>query len=585
MQLTELLFQNVRGLGAQGQLPLRPGYVVFVSPAMPLRGAVLAALYPGAGDEKKLAEGAGPTRIGVGIVPGTPGAPYRLLRELGGERQLQRVDPASNRYATISKDALEVDSFLRLECGLPAAETYASFFTLEASELPTQRGRLEPKAAGGDPQRVAALKAELESTRKFEDAQDTLFKITDRIRELDKLAAEVSAIEAELREIDDKRAKVPYEAAQRADLIARIKRQPAEEKKRDEELGAINVARRRLRDFAPPRPEPFHKNTLFSGGIAAGLAIDALAFVFKKPVIALVGLLGFGAALFVVLKWIDADQADEENLRAFDDLKAREDRVKKGYQQDQLTLNAAMRAASVEFVSDLQTLFQERDVLDQRRQPVLEKLQKLKEGSDWPKLSEERQRLIAEKGTLEAAVSAQGFARGLGAIEAELKEALGLESSAPKKAPALPDADVPKMLFARGAEAVGSAPEALAAAIEPRLAAYLTALTDKRVAGGRMDAEGHLMLSTPDGRWGPYAGLPLPLRDLAYVALRLALLERVCGQKKVPVIVDDALAPLEPPKRQLAARMLKGIAAQAQVLHRSSEPPPAGVADHVVQPP
>src|SRR5205085_8604599 len=101
--------------------------------------------------------------------------------------------------------------------------------------------------------------------------------------------------------------------------------------------------------------------------------------------------------------------------------------------------------------------------------------------------------------------------------------------------------DDAKQLVARAARALRAPAETLAGPLEPRLAAYLTALTDKRIVGGRMDGNGQLMLSTAEGRWGPYPGVPLPLRDLAYLALRLALLERVAQGKKVPIIVDDAL--------------------------------------------
>ena len=50
MQLTELLYQRVKDLGAQGQIALRPGYVAVVSRAASLRSALVAALFPGPDD-------------------------------------------------------------------------------------------------------------------------------------------------------------------------------------------------------------------------------------------------------------------------------------------------------------------------------------------------------------------------------------------------------------------------------------------------------------------------------------------------------------------------------------------------------
>src|SRR5205085_5165779 len=91
------------------------------------------------------------------------------------------------------------------------------------------------------------------------------------------------------------------------------------------------------------------------------------------------------------------------------------------------------------------------------------------------------------------------------------------------------------------------------------------------------------MLTAPDGRSGTYLSLPPPLRDLVYAALRLALLERVAGYKRLPVVVDDAFGTLEAPKRALIAKMLKGISTQTQVIHRVADAPAPGTADLVLQ--
>ena len=147
MQLTELLYQRVKDLGAQGQIALQPGYVAVVSRAASLRSALVAALFPGPDDLRRLVDGEGPTRVGLGLVSGD-GTPYRLLRELGGARQLQRFDAAGKKFSTLSQDNLEIESFLRVECGLPAADNYFSFFVLESNELPSSRAR---GAAGPDP--------------------------------------------------------------------------------------------------------------------------------------------------------------------------------------------------------------------------------------------------------------------------------------------------------------------------------------------------------------------------------------------------------------------------------------------------
>ena len=96
---------------------------------------------------------------------------------------------------------------------------------------------------------------------------------------------------------------------------------------------------------------------------------------------------------------------------------------------------------------------------------------------------------------------------------------------------------------------------------------------------------GALSLAAADGRGGPYATVPQPMKDQAWLALRLALLERVVAVKKMPIFIDDTFAKVVPAKKALLSKMLKGLAAQTQVLHRVAEAPAPGVFDHVVQGP
>ena len=112
---------------------------------------------------------------------------------------------------------------------------------------------------------------------------------------------------------------------------------------------------------------------------------------------------------------------------------------------------------------------------------------------------------------------------------------------------------------------------------------FLAALTDRRIAAGKLDPAGEVVFSAPGGRTAALQDLPGPLRDLAWAALRLCLLERVVSAKKLPVVVDDAFAALDPLKRSMVAKMLKAIAAHGQVIHRIADAAPQGIADHVVQ--
>src|SRR5207237_755813 len=78
----------------------------------------------------------------------------------------------------------------------------------------------------------------------------------------------------------------------------------------------------------------------------------------------------------------------------------------------------------------------------------------------------------------------------------------------------------------KAADILNLAADEVWSSIAPRLAAYLSALTDKRIVSATTDEKHQWILSNADGRTGPFQALPPQLKDLAYVALRLSLLER-----------------------------------------------------------
>jgi hypothetical protein len=582
VQLTELLYQRVKDLGAQGQIALRPGYVAVVSRAASLRSALLAALFPGPDDLRRLVDGEGPTRVGLGLVSGD-GTPYRLLRELGGARQLQRFDAAGKRFSTLSQDNLEIESFLRVECGLPPADHYFSFFILESNELPSlkARGVAGPEAVV-DSAKAQALKQELEQTRRYEGIQDRLFKVQQRLYELSELNRRFHEAQDQLNAIQAELARSPWTPEQMKELTARAGRMKEDQKRRDDALSELAYKRQRAIQTTPPPAESLWGNGWFVGGLLLGIGIDALAVWLRNPQIAFAGLVPFFAALVSLLRWIQVDEADKDAATYLKDLKEREQAVHRLFNEEQALLKNAMKSAHVDSAADLIQLFEEREKVIRSREDARAQVDELRKHPDLARVPIETPLLEEEKRKLEAEVSAQGFARPIGEIELDLKHAMGLGGSR-RGGTIVPEPEVPQNLVDRAAELLNLSADEVWEAISPRLAAYLSALTDKRIVSSTTDEKRHWVLSNADGRSGPYHGLPTLLKDLAYAALRLALLERVAAYKRLPVVVDDAFSSLEPAKRALVAKMLKGISAQTQIIHRTAEEPPQGTADLVVQ--
>ena len=413
--------------------------------------------------------------------------------------------------------------------------------------------------------------------------QDRLFKVQSRLHDLGVLSDKMKEAEADLKAIDAELGRAPWTAEQMKDIAHRAATAKDALKKRDNDIAEVHKRRQRAMQTVPPPPEPFLSSPWFYGGMLLGIAIDALAYVMKKPHIAFFALLPLLAALIAALRFIEADEADKQAAQLVKDLKEREDTIRRNYEAEQAPLKSALRSANADTPGDLLEVFRQRELVLQRRELAKAKIDKLKLEPELSRLPIEMPLLQSEKGKLEEQVLAMGFSRPIGEIEADLKHALGISALASKGAVVIPEQEVPKNLIDRAAELLNIPSEELWSQMGPRLTAYLTALTDKRVLSGKPDEKGLLTLAAPDGRSGPYTSLPPPLRDLVYAALRLTLVERVAGYKRLPVVIDDAFGTLEPAKRALVAKMLKGISTQTQVIHRVGEPPPAGTADVVLQ--
>jgi len=239
-------------------------------------------------------------------------------------------------------------------------------------------------------------------------------------------------------------------------------------------------------------------------------------------------------------------------------------------------LRNAMKAAGVNTPGELLGILEQRNEAAMRRDQALARLEQVKQDASAGAAAAEAASLQEEKARLEQRIAAQGFARAVADVEADLRRA---RAPQPPRDPGTLAKDV----LAAAARLLGREPAHVVSEVAPRLGQFLAALTDKRLSGAKIDSSGQVYLTAPDGRTGTLTALPPPLRDLAYAALRLCLLEKVVAAKKLPILVDDSFAALDAPKQAVVAKMLKAIAAHAQVIHRIADAVPQGIADHVVQ--
>jgi uncharacterized protein YhaN len=184
----------------------------------------------------------------------------------------------------------------------------------------------------------------------------------------------------------------------------------------------------------------------------------------------------------------------------------------------------------------------------------------------------ERQTVEDQVRKHEAYVSQMGFMRETSVIRRELKQT---EEAANAVSDPLAAA------IESASELAGQEVKPLLEGFKDRIAQYFAALTDGRFVGVRYTGTGQTQVVAGNGASGPLATLPPVDQDLIYLALRLALAERVAAAAKRPIVVDDPSVVIDDAHRLLFLKMLKALGATTQVIVRAFEAPPAGVVDHV----
>jgi hypothetical protein len=132
----------------------------------------------------------------------------------------------------------------------------------------------------------------------------------------------------------------------------------------------------------------------------------------------------------------------------------------------------------------------------------------------------------------------------------------------------------------RASAELGGSPVGAARAVIAKASQHLSGLSFQRLTAIQTDDRGNLAALT-GGRPVPVAGLAPADRDLVYLGLKLAFLEKALAEGKTVAVADDAFSGLAEGARRFAARLLKQLARPGQIVHATADPAFREAADHV----
>ncbi len=607
--LLELAAQGVRGLAFPGgRATFRPGYNVVAAEGGAMRRLLEALLWPTPADAEagpRASGGPGASvRAGLTVV-GDDGVTYRLVRDLGGACQLHRFDAARRSFAPVAQGIDEVAAQLLGTVGVPERGHFGALLALSASDLPSKHAGAglragAPAVAPRRPltpaevqRRVAELRGEMERSQlaeklqyQLDGLQSRFFKAEETLKAGEKIREGLAAAQAALRELDAAAGVLDG----LGDAEARLAAYEKAAARREEALARVEAEKSVLEAQGPAAP--LWRVPLFLGGAGAGiaaLAAAAAAGAAGRPALRWLALLdvpAFGAAAWAALRWVGALEASERSGRRRRLVDEHGRKTLEQYERDTAAVRAALEALGTESVADL------RDALGRLADARSAEAEWRRRAEEWESLPENRsaargrERLQAEIAEIEQKLTAQvgGYARDPRSIEAEI-ERLQADAAAPPPplapAPAepAPGADPLKALLEGAGAALSTTAAGAVRAVQPRLAEVLAALSGQRLSGILADERGGLAVQV-GGRPTPALSLPPADRDLCFLALKLAFLERGLAAARQVAVLEDAFAALPEPGRRAAGRILKQVARGGQVIHATADPVFREAADH-----
>jgi hypothetical protein len=633
---------HLRGLSAPAgdhPLGLDPGYTVVrfgdAAAARRFIELIQALLYP-ASDEITRRDSRGRAVLSLALRSDA----YVIAADFARQRiSLGRQDAKDGGYQALSSDPREIEEYA-LAVGLPPPEDFRRLQTCGLAGvtgvtgdelLPMRRAKAEPlppRAAPKAPPDSDALARSAERARLLaEHEEQTLALAQERAKREAALeqalaAARSGRVRSEerlqqlrLADAEHSRLQREHEAtlaelekhAALAEVIedfdARVTHFRALAASRDTERQAIDETRAEvLAERARLRAAPRRQIVPIALGLALGAA-GAAAGAVGYPVgygLAALGLLALVGAL-VMARAARAQLARSEALLAA--LRVRERGSERRFETEGAQIRGLLIALGMDSVESLTAAVTRYGELTARAERERQRLAELG-AAHSAAARDELAALERERGHGDAVLAVRAARDALLALPAEIPmpELPSLpptpiappesEAAAPPAPeddpgeatplePVAPRAFGPGALVEAAARLLGRSEAEIRARVAPALTVYLRALTAGTFTAARRADDGSWVFRGSARDEQPFAALPDRERALVCLALQLALLEALSGERRVPLLVGPELPVRGDVEARALGRALKRLSAVIQVVHACAGDAP--LAEHAAK--
>lgn len=543
---------------------------------------------------------------------------YRIIEDFSKQAvNLSRYDASTKEFSLIHKDWDSATGFLsNLRRGI-SEEDYARLFVLRrdgyvqstvpmSSPAPARKAAMPaaaPVVAPGK-RKSAADEAKLlelrETLRKAEEAADAEYKAQAAKLALEEIRKKLRSVE----EIEEKKNELAAKLSELktcenlpqnlSELIETYERAEGQRAVEAEELKKHIEGLKHQIDSVPQTS--FFTNKFF----ISGAALAAISFVAGVFVLSSSQQIYFYGALVVALAliafaWYGSARSGAQRSALEKELKTLEqERMEfdRRVDKDSAEVKGYLRSVGAKTVGELKDKADNYRYFLSLQNDLEENYRRIVSENSVDALHEEynelqQKALELEKAAREVAqnnIDTYAIRQDIERIEAEASSGAAWDFGAEAEplSPDLPvfsadsvSASQPGLAaeLAAAGSAAGIEMETLVAAVEAAAQRNVAAVSGGKYVRIEVAHEGGMpVLHGRDSSVTSYAQLSHGTRELVYFCFRTALVESIAGKLRLPFLLDDALAGLDPVRQKAACQILRTLGSKTQVILFSSNP-------------
>jgi hypothetical protein len=617
MFLVELVLQGVRGFQQPARVRFQGGFNLVAAGNEAGKttcvDTILRLLYPvnePAKMESLVSRATPDASRGALVIFSDDSSYYQVIQDFSKRAvNLSKHDPATRKFALQYKDWNATAQFMAGLLPGISEEDYNRLFLFRreacAGQASPEPSTAVPPAAAPRPAAPAgrstaadARLAELRETmRKAEEAADAEYKLEAAKIRLGEIAKKLESMTESRKRIEEieaelERLKVCEVLPENLnDLISDHERDQSEKMVKTDELAQDIESLTAQRDAIPPANMVMDK--LFIAGVAVlGLALVTGLFVPIEGADVYFPIGVLAALLLIAAGWYNSSRKNAQRTevqREIDNLVKERAEIEKKFQDRGTAIMKCMKNTDSKTVAELKEKAESYRHFQSLYHDAKEQEQLMQGSQNAGDLQAEYAKQQAEVGVLaEAAravahnaVDTYSVRQEIERIEAESAGSSpeigfgGMDMGAAFTPPAPQPAGAGLNVLAEIAIAgrvSGIEMETLVPAVESAAQRNLSAMSSAKYIRVEVGPDGLPVVHDKHGGKHPFASLSHSTREVVCFCLRAGVVEAIAGKRRLPFVLDDPFAGLDPARQQAACQLLRVLGTRTQVILFTSNP-------------